>query len=45
MKVINEYKNIALSDTDLLKLVNYKANIVLYENLIYCQNIDQILGE
>ncbi len=32
-----------LSNKDILKLVNGKANIVLYQNLIHCNSIDEIL--
>ena len=42
--LINDYKNIALSDNECLQLVNGKANVILYENLIYCNDIDQLIN-
>lgn len=44
MDTLDRYIKIALSDKQVLKLVHGKANIVLYPELIYYDNIDQILG-
>ncbi|HLX52494.1 MAG TPA: hypothetical protein VKR58_01040 [Aquella sp.] len=43
MDIINEYKDIALSNSDVLKLVNGKANIILYPELVNYNSIDEIL--
>jgi hypothetical protein len=43
-KIIKEYEDVALSNYDILKLVNHKAKIVLYPNLHKFKTIDQILG-
>ncbi len=32
-----------LSNTDILKLINNNAKIVLYEDLYHCNNIDELL--
>lgn len=42
-KVLNEYADIALSDTQVLKLINGRANLILYPNLHKYQTIDEIL--
>lgn len=42
-KLLNEYKNIGLSDDQLLKLINGKANIVLYGEIENFKNIDDLL--
>ncbi len=42
-KIITKEMAKPLSDKDILRMVNNKANIVLYENLIYCKHIDEIL--
>jgi hypothetical protein len=42
-KVIDFYKDIALSDTDVLNLVDGKANIITYPALYKIKQIDQIL--
>ena len=40
---INKEIRKPLSDSNILKLVNGKANIMVYENLIHCKSIDEIL--
>jgi hypothetical protein len=42
-ELINHYKNVALSDKDVLQLVDGKANIILYPELYKVKEIDQIL--
>jgi hypothetical protein len=42
-KLINTYKRIALSNKDLLQLVNGQANVVTYPQLVNVNNLDQIL--
>lgn len=42
-KIIEHYKNVALSDKQVLKLVDGKANIILYPELHRFSHIDQIL--
>ncbi len=42
-KIIRKYEDIALSNYDILKLIDGKANIVLYPNLYKYDNIDDIL--
>lgn len=42
-KVIDQYKNIALSDKEVLKLVEGRANIILYPELHNYSSIDEIL--
>jgi hypothetical protein len=41
--IINRYKDIALSDADVLKLVGNKARIVLYPDLHKINDLDEIL--
>lgn len=41
--VIKKYRKIPLSGHNLLQLVDGKANIVLYPNMHYYKNIDQLL--
>lgn len=43
--IIKYYENIALSNRDILKLLKGKANIVIYPNLHYYKNIDEVLGK
>lgn len=43
MNKLEEYQNIALSDSDVLKLVDGKANIILYPDLHKYNTIDDIL--
>lgn len=43
--ILKKYENIALSDAAMFKLLDGKANIVLYPNLVYYDNIDQVLGD
>lgn len=42
-KILNKYKNIALSDKQVLELVNGRANIILYPDLHLYENLDDIL--
>lgn len=44
MSIIKKYKSVALSNKDLLKLVNDKAKVVLYPSLWKFNNIDELLG-
>ena len=41
--IIKKYENVALSNIDILQLLDNKANIVLYPKLYRFKNIDQIL--
>lgn len=43
MNSIKHYENIALSDSDVLKLVNGKANLVLYPNIHKYRSLDELL--
>jgi len=43
--IIKEAEAIALSDKDVLKIVNHKANLVLYPDLHKYTHIDDILGK
>jgi hypothetical protein len=43
-KILKQYENIALSDKELKKIVDGKASIVLYPNLIHYKNMDEVLG-
>ena len=43
MNILNKYKKTALSNYDLLELVNGKANVVLYPDLYKFDSIDQLL--
>lgn len=45
LNILEHYKNIALSDKDVLKIINNKANLEVYPNLHIYKNIDQLLGE
>lgn len=40
--IIDEYKKIALSDTDLMHLLNNKVKILLYPDLVNFNNIDEL---
>ncbi len=42
--ILKKYEDIALSDKEVLKLVNNKANLILYPNLYKYKNIDEILN-
>ena len=42
-KIIADYKNVALSDQDVLNLVDGKANIIVYPDLNQYSSLDQIL--
>lgn len=44
MDIIKEYENTALSNFDLIKMLDGKANIILYPKLINYDSIDNILG-
>lgn len=43
--IIDEHKNIALSDTQVIDLVKGQANFFIYPDLHAVSNIDQVLGE
>lgn len=43
-RILKEYEDIALSDKDLRRISEGKANVVLYENLNKYNTIDQMLG-
>lgn len=45
MDIIKEYEEVALSNFDLIKLVDGKAKVVIYPNLINYKNIDEVLGK
>lgn len=42
---INKYKNIALSNHDIFKILNKKVNIVTYPTLSKIRNINELFGE
>lgn len=42
-KILKRYVDIALSDVEVLKLVNGRANIILYPDLYKYEHIDEIL--
>ena len=42
--ILKKFENVALTNFDILKLLNEKANIVLYPELHQFTNLDQILG-
>jgi mRNA-degrading endonuclease YafQ of YafQ-DinJ toxin-antitoxin module len=44
MDILKVYENIALSDKEVLKLIDGKANLILYPDLIQYDNIDEILA-
>jgi len=44
-KVIDEYKDIALSDRDLFELVAGKCNIIRIPNMYKYKSIDEVLGK
>lgn len=43
MNIIKYYENIGLSDKDLLRLVNNKAKILIYNELLNYKTLDQLL--
>lgn len=43
-RILEKYEDIALSDRDLRKLVNGKASVILYPNLVKYNTIDEVLG-
>lgn len=45
MEQIDKAEDIALSDRTLLKLIDGKAKIVLYPDLIHYDNIDEVMGK
>ncbi len=44
-KIINYYEDVALSDKDILNMLEGRVNIVLYPDLYKYSNLDQILGQ
>jgi len=42
-RVLKKYEDVALSNIDILKLLDYKANIVLYPELFKYRHIDELL--
>src|SRR5277367_4048636 len=44
MDIVKEHENIALSDKQLLNLINGRADIVLYPDLHRYRNLDELLG-
>jgi hypothetical protein len=44
-KEINKHKKIALSDSDVLKLVEHKAKILIYSDLSKFKTLDEALGK
>lgn len=44
MNDIKDYENIALSDTEVLKLINGKANLIIYPNIHKYKTMDELLG-
>jgi hypothetical protein len=42
--IIKQYEDIALSDKDILQLINNKASIILYPDLYKYKNIDEVLA-
>lgn len=45
MDTIKKYQDMALSNLDLIKLLDGKANIIIYPDLVKYDSIDQILGQ
>lgn len=45
MNTIKYYENIALSNTDLIKMLDKKATVVIYPDLIDYKDIDEVLGK
>lgn len=43
-RIINRYKKIALSDSEVLDLMNGRANIVLYPDIYKYDTLDEMLG-
>lgn len=43
--IIKKYEEIALSDKEVLKLVNSRANLILYPDLHKYRTIDELLGK
>jgi len=43
-KTLKQYENIALSNYDILKMLDKRVNIILYPNLHKYDDIDQVLG-
>lgn len=44
-KQINKHKNIPLSDSDVMRLVEKKAKIVIYSDLNDFDSLDEVMGE
>lgn len=45
MDILKAYEDVALSNHDLIKLLDGKANIVIYPQLINYNSIDEVLGQ
>lgn len=43
--LLKTYEDIALSDSQLLNLIDGKANLVLYPDLVKCNSLDEVLGD
>lgn len=44
MNILKKYEDVALSNFDLIKMLDGKANVVIYPNLINYESIDDVLG-
>lgn len=44
MDIIKQYENVALSNFDLIKLLDGKANVIIYPKLNEYSTIDEVLG-
>lgn len=44
LKLIDEYKSIALSDADLLNKMHDRANLVTYPEIVNYKTLDELLG-
>ena len=42
-KILDNYKNISLTDSEVMKLVKGKANVILYHNIHKYRNLNQLL--
>jgi hypothetical protein len=45
LNTLNHFQNIALSDNEVLKIIDGKANLEVYPNLHKYKSIDQLLGK
>lgn len=43
-QIIDEYKAISLSDSDVMRLVNNKARVLIYKDLKHYKTLDDMLG-